>query len=177
MRIELRNDQRHPLFAVHVNLDDPPAVVRPADADGPTVHLDWDRALDDEHHLRHCPACGCPDLFARKRMPQLTGFVLILLAALVAMVLFGIGEVILALLVLVFVLAVDVGIYFFTRHVLVCYRCHTQFSGMPIERAHVGFDNATADRHRPAEQPPADADACAPGASEAEHRPQETASR
>ncbi|MEX2389501.1 MAG: hypothetical protein WD534_16615 [Phycisphaeraceae bacterium] len=169
MRIELRNERRQRLYAVHVDLEDPPTVVRSPDALGPTVHLDWDRALDDEHHLRRCPACGCGELFARKRMPQVTGFVLILLAAVVAMVLFGIGEPGLAVLVLLLVLGVDVMIFLFTRRELVCYRCRSVFSGMPISRRHAAWENAVGERY-PA--PPAK-----PTPDTTELEPQETASR
>lgn len=179
MRIDLRNERRQRQFAVHVDLHDPPAVVKPPSGQGPAVHLDWDRALDDELHLRHCPVCGCGDLFTRKRMPQLTGFVLILLAAVVAMVLFGIGEAGLAVIVLAVVLAVDVLIYLFTRRVLVCYRCRSEFSGMPISRRHTGWENAVGERY-PAPPPSKGKEkvATAFGAGKTDSQePQETTSR
>ncbi|MFA9480418.1 hypothetical protein ACERK3_19285 [Phycisphaerales bacterium AB-hyl4] len=175
MRIDLRNEQRDRLFTVYVDLEDPPAVVRPPNAvGGSKAHLDWDRALDDERHLRRCPVCGCPDLFLRKQMPQVTGFVLIILAAVVAMVLLGIGEVGLAVLILVLVGAVDVAIYFFTRRVLVCYRCRSEFSGMPMSRRHGKWEKTTGEKYpppRPRTTPPP------PASDEADAETHETLSR
>ena len=72
MRIDLRLKPNETAFGVVVNPAKPPTVVKPRGPDGPTVTLDWERALDDQKRLRHCPVCGCPDLFKRKRVPQLT---------------------------------------------------------------------------------------------------------
>lgn len=155
MHIELRNAQRQRLFAVEIDPDEPPAVVRPPSGDGAAVHLDWDRAIDDEHHLRRCPACGCPELFAAKQVPQITAFVLILLAAVIAMVLFGFGHVLGAVVILAVVLAIDAGIYLFARRKLVCYRCRSTFSRLPIARRHPGWETVVAEKYPPAPAAPA----------------------
>ena len=55
--------------------------------------MNWDQVFDDEQHMRRCPVCGCRELFSRKDFPQVTGFVIVLLAALLAMVLFRMREV------------------------------------------------------------------------------------
>ncbi|MEX0745613.1 MAG: hypothetical protein WD118_08415 [Phycisphaeraceae bacterium] len=175
MRIDLRNERRQRLYTVYVDPEDPPAVVRsPEQGDASAVHLDWDRALDDERHLRRCPACGCPDLFLRNQLPQLTGFVLIIFAAVVAMVLLGIGEVGLAVLVLLLVGAVDVGIYFFTRRVLVCYRCRSEFSGMPISRGHAKWEKGTGEKYPAPAPKPADTGT---SREDADTEPEQTVSR
>lgn len=154
MRIDLRDERRQRLFSVEVDLLSPPAVVRPPDGQGPAVHLDWDRALDDEHHLRRCPACGCVDLFARKRLPQLTAFALLLLAAVVVMLLLGVEQVGLVAALLGVMLVLDVGIFLFSPRELVCYRCHSVFRGVPIRRDHPGWQSAVGERYRLTGEPP-----------------------
>ena len=148
MRINLRNVQRARLFGVEVDPCQPPTVVRPSGRDGPVVHLDWDRAIDDDQHLRRCPACGCADLFACKQVPQLTSFALIVLAAVISMVLFGLRLVRWALLVLAVVLAIDLAIYVFGARMLVCYRCHSEYRRTPIRRDHPSWQTAVAERYR-----------------------------
>ena len=140
MRIEVRNRRRQRLFTVEVDPAHPPTIVG-------SVHLNWDRALDDEGHLRRCPVCTCPDLFRRRRLPQLTAFVLVLAAAAVGMVLYGVGLPLLALVVLVAVAIVDGLIFLFSRYVLVCYRCRSEFSGMPIGRQQAGWEVSIGERY------------------------------
>jgi len=151
MHIELRNTRRERLFAVDVSLFQPPSVVQPpVGSDCHAVHLDWDRAIDDEHHLRRCPVCGCDDLFMRKALPQVTAFAIIVFAAVVAMMLHGIGgQPMLALALFIAVTVVDVAIYLFTSRQLVCYRCRSAFSGMPIRRDHAKWDKTIGDQYPP----------------------------
>ena len=151
MHIELRDERRERLFAVDVDISDPPAIVHAPDGQGQAVHLDWDRALDDEQHLRHCPVCGCPELFARKTLPQLTAFAVVVLAAIVSMVLYGIGQPGAALAVFLVVVAIDAAIYLFTQRALICYRCRSRFTGMPIRRDHPGWDKALGEQYPPAD--------------------------
>ncbi|MFW6059848.1 MAG: hypothetical protein ACODAQ_06680 [Phycisphaeraceae bacterium] len=152
MHIDLRDERRRPLFAVDVDLAAPPAIVHAPGDNGTSVHLDWDRALDDEHHLRHCPACGCRELFVRKPMPQVTVFVIILLVSAIAMLLYGQVNPLAALIGFAVLAVVDIAIYLFTRRELVCYRCHSAFSGMPIRRDHPRWDRARAERYEPPEE-------------------------
>lgn len=149
MRINLRNEQRARLFGVEINPHQRPTVVRPSGCDGRVVHLDWDRAIDDEQHLRHCPVCGCAELFTRKQLPQLTSFSLIVLAAVISMILFGLRLVRWALLVLAVTLAIDLIILVFGARVLVCYRCHSEYRRTPIRRDHPTWETAIAKRYRP----------------------------
>ncbi len=148
MRIDLRIKPDETAFGVEVDPAKPPSVVKPRGADGPTVKLDWERALDDQRHLRHCPVCGATDLFARKRVPQLTSFVILVAAAVGAMVFYGFGLVWPAVTVLVVLVAVDAAIFLFAPRVLECYRCHSAFRMMPIRRDHPRYDKATAERYR-----------------------------
>ncbi len=132
MRIDVKDGQGRPRLTLHVDPTRPSTVVKADDGRGPTVTMDWEKAIDDEGHLRHCPVCGCKDLYVRKQVPQLTVFVLILAAAVVAMVLFGSGLNMQAIIVLGVVLAIDLGVYWFAPRMLVCYRCRSEFREVPI---------------------------------------------
>ncbi len=143
MRIDLRNPKRQRLFTVEVDPASPPTVVRGQVEDAAegeqgaahAVHLNWDRAIDDEQHLRRCPACGCEDLYMRQVFPRLTAFVMIALAAVIAIVMLGLGPLHYALIVLGTIGLVDAGVYlFFSGKVLVCYRCRSEYRDMPIGR-------------------------------------------
>jgi hypothetical protein len=156
VKIDLRNRQRERLFRVEVDPRDPPSVVRPAGTGGePTpdgaardVYLEWDGAFDDRHHLRRCPACGCRELFARKDFPQITGFAIVVAAAVAAMALFGANEVIWGLIVLGLVALIDAAIYLFSGRCLVCYRCRTEFRETPIRPDHPNWELATGEKYR-----------------------------
>ncbi len=173
MRIDLRNLQRQLLFTVEVDPSNPPTVVRPPSADiagadpasgsseatthathptasGHAVHLNWDRAVDDEQHLRHCPACGCEDLYVRHEMPRLTAFVMVALAGVIAVVMLGLGWLTYALIVLGVVGLIDAGVYiFFSGKVLICYRCRSEYRGMPIGADTRAWESSLDDRYRP----------------------------
>ena len=161
MRIDIRNLNREPLFSVQVDLKDPSTVVRPPDAPGPEIYLHWDQAFDDQHFLRHCPVCGCTELFVRKDFPQVTGFVIVVLAAVLSMVLFGLQHVLAAVAVLVAVALMDLLIYFFTGKCLVCYRCRSEFRDLPIHPEQKGWELAVGEKYRegslPTTPPPPEA--------------------
>ena len=152
MRIELRNAQRQRLFSVEVDPAGPPTVVRgrPEGAsEEQSVHLNWDRALDDEQQLRRCPACGCDELYVRSRFPRLTAFVMIAFAALVAVVLLGFGELFLTLIVLGVIGLIDALAYFFlSGNLLVCYRCRSEFHDTPIARGMKPWQADVDERYR-----------------------------
>jgi hypothetical protein len=152
MRIDLRNPKRERLFTVEVDPASPPTVVRaPGEDTGPAVHLNWDRAVDDEQHLRRCPACSCEDLYARREAPRLTAFVLIALAAVIAIAVLGLGRLHYALIVLGTVGLIDAGVYlFFSGKVLVCYRCRSEYRDIPIGRDACSWQSELDERHRQA---------------------------
>lgn len=179
VRIDLRDLNRRPLFSVVVDEKNPPAVVRRpspgeagADAGPDEVYLNWEKAFNDEGYLRHCPACGCRELFVRKDFPQVTGLALIVLVAIVAMVLFGVGQVMWALTVLGVVAAVDALIYLFTGKCLVCYRCRSEFRGMRIRPGHPGWELATGEKYRQIATASTNADASTPDPAKVGEPPQ-----
>lgn len=147
MRIDLRNPRRERLFPVEVDGKAPTTIVRSPD-DGTEVYLDWDRALDDEGHLRRCPACGCRELFVRKDFHQVTGLLIVVLAALIAMLLFGARRVMWGFIVLGAVATIDAVIYIFAGRCLVCYRCRSEFRDLPIRRDHPTWDLSTGEKYR-----------------------------
>lgn len=153
MKVQVRNKSGETVFGFEVDPAKPPPMIKSPQPERPTISLDWDRAIDDQRHLRRCPVCGCPDLFARKQLPQVTALVLVVLAAVIAIVLFGLGNLAWAIAVLVIVLAIDVGIFLFAKRVLECYRCHTAFRDMPIPRNHPRWDSNVAQRYRNAPHP------------------------
>lgn len=150
--MDIRNLDRQRLFVAEVDLKNPPPVVRsPADSarGGPTeVYLTWDRAVDDEGHLRGCPICGCRELFVRKDFPQVTGFVVVALAVVVSIALYGAGQVWASLAVLAAMVLLDFVIFFFTGRTLVCYRCRSEFRDLPIRRDHPGWDLSIGEKYR-----------------------------
>jgi len=151
VRIDLRSLDRKRLFRVEVNPEHPPSVVQgPPETDyaGKEVFLDWDRALDDEDHLRRCPVCGCRELFVRRDFPQVTGFVVVVLAAVISLVLLGRGSPVLAVAVLAAVVLIDVAFFFFTGRCLVCYRCRSEYRNLPIPKDHPGWDLAVGEKYR-----------------------------
>ena len=168
MIIDVHNSERQRQFRVTVDAKDPPPVVKVPEAgstpsDTPTsgnaktgapakdLYLEWDGAFDDQQHLRRCPVCGCKELFARKDFPQVTGFAIVLAAAVIAVALFGTRNVFLGLVVLGVVVIIDAIIYLFAGKCLVCYRCRSEYRDTPIRKGHPGWELATGEKYRQAE--------------------------
>ena len=112
------------------------------------MYLQWDSVIDDEGHLRKCPACSCDDLFVRKDVPQVTTFVLIVLAAVISAAFFAADKVLVSVVVLLVVILVDVLIFFFAGRTLVCYRCRSEFSQLPIGSTQKTWEAQTGERYR-----------------------------
>lgn len=148
--MQLKNHQGQSLPRMEINVSQPPRMVPDTAAaqPGKEMYLQWDGALDDEGHLRQCPACGCRELFVRKLVPQVTAFVLIVLAAAISVAFFAADKVGSSIVVLLVVIVVDVLIYFFSPRTLVCYRCRSQYSQLPIALTQKSWDVPTGERHR-----------------------------
>lgn len=148
MRIDIHDaDQKH-RFRVQVDPNDPPSVVRAPDAPHDEAYLDWDGAVDDEGHLRRCCVCGCRELFVRRDFPQLTGFIIVVLAAVVSLFLFASDQALLAMVVLGVVVVLDVVILLFTGRCQVCYRCRSEFRDAPIPRDQKPWQLAIGEKYR-----------------------------
>lgn len=132
-----------------IDLDHPPPVVKPPKDQGPPVSLHWERAIDDERRLRHCLVCGCQDMYVRRSALQLTGFALIIVAAIVAMVLYGFyTQLMWALAALCAVLVIDAVILWNRRRALVCYRCGSRYFDVLIPPQRRAWESALAERYR-----------------------------
>ncbi len=148
MKIDVKDSKGDSAFNFSVDLGAPPTVVRPDSGDGKPVTLDWDRAMDDQKYLRHCLVCGCSDMYVHKAFPQVTGFALIILAAVIASVLFGFGQILLALIALGVVLVIDLAIYLFAPRILTCYRCGSDYRSIKIRPGQPKWDAALAERYK-----------------------------
>lgn len=147
MRLDIRDLDRRRVTSLEIQPGHLPAVIRSAADNGAQIHLDWDGAFDDAGSLRRCPVCGCPDLFARRDIPPVTLFAVVVLAVIMAMVLVGMQQVLSAVVVFLVLLSVDILAYFFAARHLVCYRCRSEFRRLPVRSDHPGWDRALADRY------------------------------
>jgi len=152
MQIELRDRDRRRIGRIDVD----PAL-RPTRVGivgtGREVFLDWDTALDDAGHLRRCVACGGPEVFREKAFPQVTGFVVALAFAGATVAALGFANEPAVLGAMALVLVLDIAILVLSKQRLVCYRCRTNYRGLPIARYHRRWDRATADRYPPQLRP------------------------
>lgn len=144
MRILLRNIDREALGTIELSVDDSPSKVT-TDRDR-VVSLDWERARDDEGHLRRCVACGGDTLYRNRRFPQITGFIAVLALALGLGGILGLATgwpVFIAMLV---VLALDIAILFLSPETLECYQCRSSYRDLDIARYHGRWDRSVAGR-------------------------------
>jgi hypothetical protein len=154
MRIELRDSKGRRLSRVEVDERARPARVqvpvsagRP-DASGQDLYPRWDEALDDAAALRRCVVCGCPDLYVRKNLPQVTPFILVLAFSGVAVAALGYATNPLVNGALAALLVVDVLTLALARRQLVCYGCGAIFHRVRIARYMRPWDRAVAERVR-----------------------------
>ncbi len=146
VQIDIRDNQGRPRLTVHVDPAKPPTVVKAEDGRGSPVTLNWDRAVDDAGYLRHCPVCGCHELYMQKRFPRLTVFVMILALATAFLWWYGVYTWKAALASTLVVLTADVLLWVYNKPHLVCYLCQAVYRGVPIKRGHPRWDAATAER-------------------------------
>lgn len=133
---------------MEVDLKRLPSILKDPHVPGREIYLDWAGAIDDEYHLRKCPVCNCQELFVRKDVPQLTAFVLVLVAAAIATGLFAADKIKESLLVLVIVIVIDLAIFFFSPRQVVCYQCRSEFGGLPIAINQKNWEAAIGERYR-----------------------------
>lgn len=152
MKIDLRQPGNPHVRCLTVDPDNPPALVRAPDAEGVEheLYLDWDRTLDDEGYLRHCPVCGCAELFRMRGVPLLNGFVVVLVFGLLELALYGLAGAPLGLVLgaLAAVTVANVLIYFFSPSRLGCYGCGSEYRAVPIASRHAPWDSSQARKYR-----------------------------
>jgi hypothetical protein len=99
--------------------------------------------------LTTCPHCGCRDLFVRKDFPQKTGLLVVVIAGAAFLALAARrGTFHLGVWVLVAAAAVDALLYAVVPKVTTCYRCRSDFRGVPLNPEHAPFELAVAEKYR-----------------------------
>jgi hypothetical protein len=151
MRIDIYDEAGRRVAKVQVDPKSPPATIS-ARGPGGAVHeryLDWDKALDDEGRVRKCPACGCEELYVRRLFPPLTGFVIVLVVALLCLALYGLEVVNLPTLLVAtgLLVAAHVAFTLLSPRFLVCYRCFSRYYDAGISRDRQEWDAAIAGKY------------------------------
>jgi hypothetical protein len=151
MRIDLHSPRGRPITRVDADLAAPPPVIHSRRPDGAIEEhfLDWDGALDDEGHLRKCPACGCTDLYIRRLFPPLTSLVVVIVISAAIIALYGLNQMTIDTLIGLAVV-VAVGNFIFVRfspRYLACYRCGSGYHDVPIPRDRHEWDANLAARY------------------------------
>ena len=134
MRILLRSLDRTPLGQVDLAEGDRP--IRAKTDLGHDVILDWEAAHDDDGHLRRCPACGSADLYRHRRVPQITGFILVLVLAMTLASILGLVSGLSFLIAIAIIILIDVCILVLSPESLECYRCRTSIRNIRIAAYH-----------------------------------------
>ena len=99
--------------------------------------------------LTTCPHCGCRDLFVRKDFPQKTGLAVVVIAGVAFLVLAARrGTFYLGVVVLLAAAVVDAMLFAFVPKVTTCYRCRSDFRGVPLNPDHGPFELAVAEKYR-----------------------------
>ncbi len=145
MRIEPRDNIGRRLPRLEVDERARPARVQSASG-APDIFLRWDESIDDAGALRRCILCGCNDLYARKNMPRLTPFVVVLAFSGTTVALLGYATNPITYGVLATVLLVDILTLVLATRQLVCYGCGAVYTALLIARYHHRWDRAVAER-------------------------------
>jgi Flp pilus assembly protein TadB len=150
MRIELRDSKGRRLSRVEVDERSRPARIQvPGSRRGgsfPDLYPIWDEALDDAGLMRRCVVCGCPELYARRNLPRVTPFILVLAFSGVAVAALGYATNPVVNAALVVLLVLDALTLVFARWQLACYRCGTVYHGVRVARYLRPWDRAIAER-------------------------------
>lgn len=142
MRMILRNLDHDLLGAAVLDQNEIPSKVV-TDIDR-VVYLDWERARDDEGHLRRCISCGGDTLYRHRRFPQITGFIAVLALALGLGGILGLATGWPVFIAMLIVLAMDIAILLFSPETLECYRCRSSFRDLKIATYHDRWDRHQA---------------------------------
>ena len=115
-------------------------------SDGRALFPHWDQARDDAGRLRRCVLCGQEQLFRRRRLPQVTGLIVVLAFTLALLSLLGYASGPFILIAMGVVLVVDLCVLFFSPESLGCYGCHVEYRDLDIGAWHRPWSRALARR-------------------------------
>ena len=150
MQIDIRHSDGKYLFSTEVDLKNRPTKVHNPSDSRQAVFLQWDQALDDRKRLRHCLICGCPDLYRDRKLPPLTIFVVVILAASLVMLFLHMPApyVILSFGLFLGLLVSDILIRVFSKPSMTCYHCGSFYRETAIPGSIVPWQPAIAEKYR-----------------------------
>ena len=144
MKVVLRSIDRVPLGSA--DIDDGASPPRVTTSLGREVFLDWTGVRDDQRRLRRCPACGFGTLFRLRRLPQVTGFIIVAALAMALAAVLGLASSLTFFIAMIVLLIIDVGILIAAPQALVCPRCRSSYRRTPIAEYHPRWNSrAVAD--------------------------------
>ena len=94
-----------------------------------------------------CAVCGHPDLYVQKDFNRSLGLFIVGVGILASLVLFAMGEPVLAMGALLGMAAVDGLIYLLVGDVTVCYSCHAIYRGFESNPEHGPFNLELLERY------------------------------
>ena len=95
-----------------------------------------------------CLVCGCKELFIRKNFSQRLGVAVVVIAAVSSAVAWAYYMWYTAYGILFAAALLDLYLYFTIGNLLQCYRCHTEYRGLPHLDDHAAFSLETHERYR-----------------------------
>lgn len=98
--------------------------------------------------LRRCVICPSTELFVRKDFSQPLGVAIVVVGFIVSSVFWYYRMPVWTYAVLFATALIDVVLYFTVGNLLQCYRCQTQYRGVPGLESFGGFDLETHEKHR-----------------------------
>jgi len=104
--------------------------------------------LPPEGPLDECLVCGCKDLFIRKNFSQRFGVAVVAFAAVTSLIAWGYYMWYTAFGILFAAALLDLYLYFTVGNLLQCYRCSTEYRGLPHLDDHEAFSLETHERYR-----------------------------
>jgi hypothetical protein len=113
---------------------------------------DWRQATSarvlPEEPLGECLVCGCRELFIRKNFSQRVGVAVVVIAATSSAIAWAYYLWYTAYGILFAAALLDLYLYFTVGNLLQCYRCNTEYRGLPHLDDHEAFSLETHEKYR-----------------------------
>ncbi|MDA1049254.1 MAG: hypothetical protein O3C40_02085 [Planctomycetota bacterium] len=101
-----------------------------------------------EGTLDECLVCGCKELFIRKNFSQRIGVAVVVIAATTSLIAWGYYMWYTAFGILFAAALLDLYLYFTVGNLLQCYRCNSEYRGLPQFDEYEAFSLETHERYR-----------------------------